>query len=284
MRILVVGAAGQLGQVMVARLARAHEVIGRASAELDITKGREVMHAVDAIAPEIIINCAAYNNVDGAEDEPVRALAVNAWGPMHLARAAEATGATFVHYSTDFVFDGKTSHPYEEDETPNPQGAYGVSKLLGEWLAARAPRAYVLRVESLFGGPRAKSSIDLLHRAILDGREARAFSDRVVSPSYVEDVATATIALLDREAPTGLYHCVNDGAATWIEVAQELARLSDRPGAAITPVRMADLQLKARRPLYAALSNAKLRRAGIALPTWQHALARYVRVAAERRD
>ena len=122
-------------------------------------------------------------------------------------------------------------------------------------------------MESLFGGANAKSSVDFLLKAIRDGKEARAFSDRVVE---------ATSALLERDAPPGLYHCVNSGLTTWFELAQELARLAGRPDAVITPVPMNNAGLKTPRPRFAALSNAKLASVGIAMPTWQDALGRYV--------
>ena len=121
---------------------------------------------------------------------------------------------------------------------------------------------YVLRVESLFGGPRAKSSVDMLLNAILRGEPARPFSDRVVSPSYVEDVAGATARLLELRPAPGLYHCVNSGLATWLELTQELARLANRPDAPIAPIRMAEARLRPPRPRFAALSNAKLTRCG----------------------
>jgi dTDP-4-dehydrorhamnose reductase len=134
----------------------------------------------------------------------------------------------------------------------------------------------VLRVESLFGGAKAKSSLDLLLNAIAGGQPARAFSDRVVSPSYVEDVAAATLALVTSHTAFGLYHCVNTGAATWLEVAQELARAVGRPDSPILAVSVDDVTFRAVRPKYAALDNAKLRAAGVDMPTWQDAVARYV--------
>ena len=132
----------------------------------------------------------------------------------------------------------------------------------------------------MFGGRRAKSSIDLLADGIRAGRPVRAFVDRTVSPSFVDDVVLATMTLLDRHPPSGLYHCVNSGCATWVEVATELARLADRPDATIEPVRMAEAKLKAPRPLYAALANDKLRAVGATLPSWQDALSRYARIRA----
>jgi len=276
MRLLIVGAGGQLGATAVRRLASSHEVIARTSRELDVTRRRDVTAAIDAIKPDAVLNCSAYTNVDRAQDDPLNALAVNAWGAQALAAAAAAAGATLVHYSTDFVFDGSSTRPYTEIDEPNPQGTYAASKLLGEWFAAEAPSHYVLRVESLFGGPHAKSSVDVLLNAILTGQEARAFSDRVVTPSYVEDVVDATMRLLAQDAPHGLYHCVNSGMTTWLELTRELARLAGRNDARITPVKMTDTPLKTPRPLFAALSNAKLAALGVHLPTWQDAVGRYV--------
>src|SRR5690606_15872637 len=122
-----------------------------------------------AAKPDVIINCSAYNLVDQAEDDAPAALAVNGFAVLNLARAAREAGAMLVHYGTDFVFDGRSTEPYTETDRPVPESTYGMSKLLGEWFAAEAPRHYVLRVESLFGGTRAKSSIDKILDAILAG-------------------------------------------------------------------------------------------------------------------
>lgn len=273
---LVLGAAGQLGEAMVAGLSRQHEVVALTRDDLDITATTEAVRSVTSICPDVIINCAAYTNVERAETEPLAALAANAWAVQTLARAATDIGATLVHFSTDFVFDGKTRRPYVEDDAPNPRSTYASSKLLGEWFAMETPRHYVLRVESLFGGSRARSSVDRMLEAIRSGVEVRAFADRTVSPSYVEDVVDVTAALMRRESPFGLYHCVNSGWGTWLDVATELARLAGRPDAHITATLMADAGLVASRPQFAALSNAKLASVGIHLPSWQEALAKYV--------
>jgi dTDP-4-dehydrorhamnose reductase len=283
MKILVTGAAGQLGRAVAAHAAAAgHDVRGLDRTALDLRDHRAILAAVAAARPAVVINCAADNDVEGAEDAPARAFEVNALALRSLARAAAEAGATLVHYSTDFVFDGRASEPYTEGDRPCPQSAYASSKLAGEWFAAGAPAHYVLRVESLFGGPAARSSIDRIARALAAGQPAPVFVDRVVSPAYVNDVARATLALLDGGAPFGLYHCVNDGHATWLAVGQEIARLIGAPEALLTPVRMAELALKARRPLYAALSTDKLRRCGIDMPAWQDALARHLQLGTRR--
>jgi dTDP-4-dehydrorhamnose reductase len=275
MRVLVVGAAGQLGQAMVRTMAATDTVIARTRRELDITSLRGVEAAVADARPDAIVNCASYNDVNRAELDPVPALEANAWGPKHLARAAASAGATLVHFSTDFVFDGETAAPYVETDGPNPRGTYALSKLLGEWFVLETPNSYVLRVESLFGGPQAKSSVDMLLDAIVAGREATPFSDRVVSPSYVEDVVAATRRLLELRPAPGLYHCVNSGMTNWLELTQQLAAAAGRPDANIRPTLMADAKLKPPRPRFAALSNAKLAAAGITMPPWQDAIARY---------
>jgi dTDP-4-dehydrorhamnose reductase len=230
------------------------------------------------VRPDVVVNCSAYTDVDRAEDEPVEALEVNAFAVRALAAEAEAVGAVFVHYSTDFVFDGAAGRPYTEADQPNPRSTYACSKLIGEWFAAEASRHYVLRVESVFGGPPAgarPTSVDRIVDRLVDGEEVPVFSDRTVSPSYQRDVAAATRALVERGAPPGLYHCVNSGACTWEELAREAARLMGT-SARLKPLRMADAGLRANRPRYCALSNAKLAAAGVPMPTWQDALARYL--------
>jgi dTDP-4-dehydrorhamnose reductase len=224
----------------------------------------------------VIVNCAAYNQVDAAEEHALAALAANAWGVRALAGVATEIGATLVHFSTDFVFDGITDRPYVEEDAPNPRSTYACSKLLGEWLALETPQHYVLRVESLFGGPQVRSSVDRMLASIRAGEEVRAFVDRTVSPSYVPDVVAATASLVERGSPYGLYHCVNSGWANWAELAREIAVLAGRPDAPIREVRMADARLVASRPQFAALSNEKLSRQGVVMPAWQDALRRYV--------
>src|SRR5215208_6080485 len=275
MKIVITGAGGQLGQAMARDLAGRHHVTALARADLDVAREDDVLRVMGTLRPEAIVNCAAYNAVDRAEDDVLAALEGNAFGVQALARAAAREGAVLVHYSTDFVFDGNADRPYAEDAPVAPLSVYGQSKLLGEWLTRDAPRRYILRVESLFGGPLPRSSIDRIAASIRAGDETRVFEDRVVSPAYVEDVVTATEALLDRAIERGVYHCVNNGHATWQEVALEIAAiLGVEPR--LVPVRLADAPMRARRPRYCALSNGKLAAAGIPMPTWQDALRRHL--------
>jgi dTDP-4-dehydrorhamnose reductase len=273
---LVLGAGGQLGEAMATLLGQHDEVVTRTRDELDITASDAVRATVSAVCPDVIINCAGYTSVDGAQSAPVEALGANAWAVRTLAHAAVEIDAVLVHFSTDFVFDGEIDRPYVETDPPNPRGTYALTKLLGEWLAADAARHYVLRVESLFGGLRARSSVDRIFDGILAGTEVRTFVDRTVSPSYVNDVVVATEGLLEREAPYGVYHCVNSGWTTWTGLGRELGRLLGRPDAPLAEVPMAEAALLTPRPRFAALDNTKLQRQDIAMPAWQDALARYV--------
>lgn len=280
MTVLITGAGGQLGRTLARVLAAEHDVVAPTRAELDVTDESRVRGTVAEVRPGAIVNCAAYNAVDDAEDDAVAALAVNAFGIRSLARAAMAIDATLVHYSTDFVFDGTASSPYGEDDAPNPQSVYGASKLLGEWFAQGA-RHYVLRVESLFGGVdgpgrRPGGSLHRIADALLAGREVRAFVDRVVSPSHVDDVAAATVALLRAAPAHGLYHCVGSGHATWFEVATALAGELGVEST-IRGVTLDELNLRAPRPRFCALSNRKLAGAGVEMPHWRDAVARYAR-------
>lgn len=276
MRAIVFGAAGQLGRVVSARLQRSHDVTPLTRADADLADHHALAALVAAHRPDAIVNCAAWNDVDGAETHARLALEINALAVQTLARAAREMGALLLHYSTDFVFAGTATTPYTEDDLPEPRSVYAQSKLLGEWCAADCPRHFIVRVESLFGGPAARSSVDRIVAAVGEGGRARVFRDRWVSPSFTDDVAEATAFLMEREPRHGVYHCVNTGAATWLDVGREIAGRLGRGDEALEPVSVDEVALQAPRPRYAALSSAKLAAAGFPMPSWQDALRRYL--------
>src|SRR3954451_5095534 len=176
MRLAVIGSKGQLGAAVVHEARKVHEVTPLDRASLDIEDDGAVFRTISALRPDAIGNCTGFNAVDAAESRPVEALRTNAFAGRSLARAAREVGATLVHYSTDFVFDGTASAPMTEETPPNPRSAYAASKLLGEWFAADAPISYVLRVESLFGtaaGGPDKGSLTNIVKGLRAGQAVR---------------------------------------------------------------------------------------------------------------
>jgi dTDP-4-dehydrorhamnose reductase len=278
MRVLITGARGLLGAAIVREFNDA-DVHAFDHDQLDVSDEAAVTDAIGTTRPDVVINCAAYNDVDRAEQEADAALRVNALGVLALARAARQLGAVLVHYGTDFVFDGETDRPYTEEDLPNPRSLYAATKLLGDWFARDAARAYVLRVDSLFGHPgptgARRGSLATIVDRIRSGAEVPVFIDRTVSPSYTTDVAHATRALVGKEVAAGVYHCVNAGVASWAQIAEEAARLMGLP-LRMRPLTLESAKLSAPRPRYCALSPAKLAAAGIVMPTWQDALKRYL--------
>jgi dTDP-4-dehydrorhamnose reductase len=280
MRVVVTGARGLLAAAVLGEFRSAGaEVIAFDRAGLDITDAETASRRIGGAEPDVIVNCVAYNNVDGAESDPVTALRVNAMGVRNLATAARAVDATLVHYSTDFVFDGESARPYTEDDPPNPRSVYASSKLLGEWFALDHRKAYVLRVASLFGEPGPEGTQHGSMKTVVARIRARettpVFVDRTVSPGYTTDVAAATRALVGGGAAFGVYHVVNAGPTTWLEIATEAARLLALP-IETSPLTLASMALPAARPLYSALSIDKLKAAGVTMPTWQDALRRHL--------
>jgi len=279
MRAVVTGAGGLLAAAVIRAFSPSHDVVALERRDLDVTDPAAVDDTIARVRPDVVINCAAYNDVDGAQDDAVRVLRNNALAVRFLVRAAGCAGAVLVHYGSDFVFDGRAGRPYREDDEPNPAGNYAAAKLLGDYFALAHPRAYVLRVESLFGEPgqggTRQGSLGLIVKRIHGGEAVPVFVDRTVSPSYTTDVAAATLQLVTSQAPYGLYHCVNSGAATWADIAAEAARVLNLP-VQLTPITLESVALKAPRPKYCALSNAKLAALGIVMPSWQDALRRYL--------
>lgn len=277
-RVLLTGADAQLASAIRERLAGACALTAVNRRDLDVTDAPAVARAVRELRPQAVVNCASFNDVDGAESRAAAALAVNGLAVGSLARAAAAAQALLVHFSTDFVFDpAEDPGPMAETAPVRPRSVYAQSKLLGELYAQRTPRHYVLRVASLFGGTPAKSSLDTMAATLRRGGVVRAFADRTVTPSYVHDLAAAVARLLDGSVPFGLYHCVNSGHGTWLDVATALAEeLGVDPGAAITAVAFRSVTTPAQRPQYAALSNAALAAHGVTMPHWRDAISRYV--------
>ena len=275
MRALVTGAGGQLGRALCRRLG-SRLAWGGGRGELDIRDADAVRRLVREVQPDVVINAAAYNQVDAAESEPGEALAVNAEGPLHLARAARDQGALIVHVSTDYVFDGRRAEPYTEDDAANPISAYGVSKLAGELLVASAAAEHLLvRTSAVFGagGSRAKggSFVDRILARARAGEPLRVVADQLFSPTYAPDLAGGILALVDAGA-RGLFHVTNQGSCTWNEMATTALEIAG-PRVPVQAIRTEELGAPARRPAYSVLDNARYRALGLApLRPWRDAL------------
>lgn len=279
MRILVTGAGGQLGQAL-QRVLAAEEVIALTHTELDITDSEAVKGAVETHRPEWILNTAAYNLVDEAEEQADAAFQVNALGVLHLAQAARAAGATLVHFSTDYVFDGRQQTPYGETDSPNPLSVYGLSKLSGEiLLRGGTPKYFLIRSCGLYGWPphpQRGNFVERLLGAARTGQPLRVVSDQVLTPTNASELAEKVVPLV-RTGRTGLYHMTNEGQCSWFEFAQEIFRLAGL-SPRLEAVTAAEYGARAQRPPYSVLKNSAYAELGLPpFRPWQEALAAYMR-------
>lgn len=271
MRILVTGAGGQLGWDLVEVL-RAQDLHCFDHAGLDIADREKVLQTIGAIRPEVIINAAAYNDVDRAEKYENLAFAVNGAGPGHLAEAAAHLGARLVHISTDYVFDGTKRTPYTEDDTPHPLSAYARSKLEGEQRVLQSGvNACVLRTAWLYGH-HGKNFVKTILAAAEKGDPLRVVRDQVGSPTATADLA-ATIAALIETAATGLFHTVNAGACSRFEFAKAIVRKR----VDVLPITSAEAARPAARPANSSLTSVRWSSTGLApLRPWREALAAFL--------
>lgn len=273
-KILVLGGRGLLGRAVV-RACGGRAAVPGGRDEFDLAGGR-VEEALRAAAPDLVINCAGYTDVDRAEAEPRAAMAVNRDGAGEAARVCAALGAHLVHMSTDYVFDGRSKRPYREDDPPRPISAYGRSKLEGERaVRAACPGALIVRSAWLFGPGRPGFVDQVLARARA-GEPLRVVSDQTGSPTYTEDLAPALVNLARRRV-SGLVHLVNTGLASRLELARQCLRLTGMDPDLARPILTADLGPAAARPAFSALECRRAARLlGGPPPTWLDALGRYL--------
>ena len=271
-RYLITGAAGMLGRDLQAALA-GREVTALDRADLDITDPAAVLAAT--VSFDVIINAAAYTNVDDAESDEDAAYAINATGPHNLALAAAASGARLVQISTDYVFDGTATRPYPEQTEINPISAYGRTKAAGEAfvLQEHAAGSYIVRTAWLYGahGPNfPKTMLRLADtRATLN-----VVTDQVGQPTWTADLAAQVVALLDSHAPAGIYHGTNSGVTSWFGFAQAVFAAAGLDPARVTPTDSSQFVRPAPRPSYSVLGHDAWVAAGLSpMRDWQGALA-----------
>lgn len=292
MKILITGSQGMLGQEFLRQLNMITwehdnmgtvEVIGWDRPQLDITDQQAVLEKINQLKPTIIINCAAYNAVDKIEADPAPANLINGAAVGYLAQAAAGCGATFVHFSSDYVFDGEKGSGYVESDIPNPVSQYGQSKLLGEQKlinlsAYKLTNWYLVRTSKLFGPPgisagSKKSFPEMMLGFARDKGKIEAIDAEVASPTYVKDLAQTVINMLQNKQPSGIYHITNSGSCTWYEYAKTAIECAGVQ-AEVVPVGPNRFPRPAKRPLNSTLLNTKLP----PLRSWQEALKEFLQM------
>lgn len=284
MRALILGGNGMLGRAVVSEARRqGHAALGLAREQADITDPDRLLYWAGAFRPDLIVNCAAFTEVDACEQQRERAFEVNGRAVSHVVEAAEAAGARLLHLSTDYVFDGRAAKPYREDDEPAPQSVYGASKLEGERRALAYSRALVARVSWLFG-PGGHNFVRTILGLIDRGQKPlRVVNDQTGCPTYTPFVARAVwdLALLDL---TGVIHFRNREPVTWYEFACEIAGLWDR-SVEVLPVTTAEFPRPAPRPTYSVLDVTRFEMAvGREVEPWGWGLAEYLTSLRSRRS
>jgi dTDP-4-dehydrorhamnose reductase len=273
MRVTIFGASGLLGKALTHAWCE-DAVTGLSSHDADIRDAKQVQHAVRETRPEWIVLAAAYTDVDGCEGNPELAFAVNRDGAVNVAKAAREVGARLLFLSSDYVFDGKKTTPYETDDARNPQSVYGRTKAEAEVkLLDLIPGCCIARTSWLFGTG-GKCFPDTILKLAASRSGLDVVNDQRGSPTYAVDLARAIVQLCRKNA-AGIVHVTNAGDCTWFEFAQEIVR---NAGLATTvrPVSSQQMARPAPRPAYSVLSPARLHALGSEMPSWRNALQRYL--------
>ena len=287
MRILITGGQGQLGRSLQRALA-GHHVVACGHADLDVADPQSVDAAISRHEPSVVIHAAALTDTACCEREPAMARAVNGIGAEHVAKACRRAGARLFAISTNEVFDGAKISPYLESDATGPLNAYAISKLDGEWLAAAAcPDTLIVRVSWLYG-PDGNNFVEKVQAAAASGRPLSFVTNEIATPTSTDDLAVALGQLIEREAPAGIYHLTNAGAASRYDWAVEILRLAGLGDVSIESVTADELAARGyegpRKPAYSVLANTRAAALGVTLRPWREALAAYfddARVAAD---
>jgi dTDP-4-dehydrorhamnose reductase len=275
--VAVIGARGLLGRDIVAEgNLRGWRMLTPSRQEADIAASASVERYFEANLPNWIVNCAAFVAVDDAESKSEEAFHLNAGAAEAVARASLGVGARLIHFSTDYVFGGEKTEPYNEGDPTNPLGVYAASKLEGEnRIAHVSTDAIIARTAWLYGVGRDNFPFKML-RAAIAGKDLRLVADRVGSPTYTKDLAVAISDIVESSIPGGTYHVVNEGVASWFDLCKEMIEYAG-VDVDIQPAKNDEFPTPAARPIYSVLSTQKLQGAGIAeLPHWRSAVRRFV--------
>jgi len=258
MKWLITGASGQLGLVLQEELMqRGIDFVGANSSELDITKPLSVNQIVDLIKPSVIINTAAWTDVDGAESNESSAYSVNSLGPQNLAIAAGKAGARLVQISTDYVFSGEAPSPLSENAPHNPQSVYGSTKSKGEnfVLTTFPSNSYVIRTAWLYSPKGKNFAKTIANLALINQGKVRVINDQIGQPTFAGDLAKQIVELVLSDAQAGIYHGTNSGQATWFEFAQAIFSIAGADVSRLIPVPSLEFPSPAKRPAYSVLGH-----------------------------
>jgi dTDP-4-dehydrorhamnose reductase len=281
MKTAVIGADGQLGtDVVKAFAANGDEVIPLTHSDIELSDKESVSNRLNELRPALIVNTAAMHHVEKCEQEPDKAFAINGLGVRNLALSAKQIGATLMHVSTDYVFDGERTTPYEETDAPRPLNAYGNSKLCGEYFVRSTMKEhFILRTSAVYGKSpcRAKGGlnfIELMMKLARERGEVRVVDNEIVSPTSTKDIARQMVAL-SRSDAYGLYHATAEGSCSWYAFAREIF---DRRSTSVNLLVAGpnEFPIKVPRPRYSVLENSGLKRIGLnRFRTWQEGLQEY---------
>lgn len=275
MRILITGAAGQVGHALVAALQPQHTVIPFTHATVDLSQIAAAIRVVEA-EPDLVIHAAAMTNVDGCARDPDQALLVNGLGTRHVALACQKLDVPLVYISTNEVFDGRATQPYLEYDSPRPSNPYGYSKWVGEQAVQQLlSKFYIVRIAWVFGGER--NFVRTIQRLAHERTELAVVDDEIGNPTFAPDIAQAISQLITAPA-YGTYHFVNEGHCSRYDFAREILRQSGQTTISIHPIKLADYQRDSTPPPYGALRNfVGANVLNIHLRPWQDALAAFLR-------
>lgn len=276
MKILITGANGQLGQdvVALAKENKAYEVYSFTKGELDVTDEQAVQSIVEEVKPAWILHCAAYTNVEAAEDEGKDLnWKINKEGSAIISRAAASVKAKLIYISTDYVFDGTKKEWYETEDATNPLNEYGKAKLAGEQEIQRyLPDAHIIRTSWVFG-EHGHNFVYTMLKLAKKMDTLKVVNDQYGRPTYAKDLASFMLYIVEKDIQGGIYHFSNDETATWFDFAQEILK---REEVEVIPVDSSAFPQKAKRPQYSVMSLEKAKAAGFSIPTWKNALERFM--------
>ncbi|VVM89759.1 MULTISPECIES: dTDP-4-dehydrorhamnose reductase [Pseudomonas] len=281
MKVLINGRHGQVSYELQRRLGALGELVVLGRDQLDLAQPDQIRRQVQNVRPDLIINAAAHTAVDLAESEPQSAFAINAVAPGILAEEALALDIPLIHYSTDYVFDGMKAGPYNEDDTPNPLGVYGKSKLAGEQAIREVQGKHLILRTSWVYSTHGRNFLLTMQRLLQEKPELRVVADQIGAPTWAGTIANSTLALIERwqtsqVANWGTYHLSAQGETSWFGFAQaigEALRQQGKPCADLLPIPSSDYPTPAARPLNSRLDCSRLQRDwGVSQPDWQTAL------------